>query len=67
MPEQPSVSPLLDGFTLGAPAHGHAGVCCCPAVRADSQRKYIVKIISIPASQAQLDALLITGAYKDSA
>ena len=67
MPEQPSVSPLLDGFTLGAPAHGHAGVCCCPAVRADSQRKYIVKIISIPASQTQLDALLITGAYKDPA
>lgn len=67
MPEQPSVSPLLDGFTLGAPARGHAGVCCCPAMRADSQRKYIVKIISVPASQTQLDALLITGAYKDSA
>lgn len=67
MPEQPNVSPLLDGFTLGPPAHDHAGVCCYPAVRADNQRKYIVKVISVPASQTQLDALLITGAYKDSA
>lgn len=67
MPEQMNVSPLLDGFSVGTPVGGHFGVCCYPAVRADSQRKYIIKVISIPASQTQLDALLITGAYKDSA
>ena len=67
MPEQMNVSPLLDGFSVGTPVGSHFGVCCYPAVRADSQRKYIIKVISIPASQTQLDALLITGAYKDSA
>ena len=67
MPEQLNVSPLLDGFTIGSPVGDHFGVRCYPAVRADSQRKYIIKSISIPASQTQLDALLITGAYKDSA
>ena len=67
MPEQLTVSPLLDGFTVGSPVGNHFGVRCYPAVRADSPRKYIVKAISIPASQTQLDALLITGAYKDSA
>lgn len=67
MPEQLTVSPLLDGFTVGTPVGDHFGVRCYPAVRADSPRKYIIKAISIPASQTQLDALLITGAYKDSA
>ena len=35
----------------------------------DSDKRYIVKIISIPASQVQLDALLLAGAYtsRDSA
>ena len=67
MPEQIDVSPLLDGFTIGTPVNDHFGVCCYPAVKDDSQRKYIVKLISIPASQTQLDALLITGAYKNAA
>ncbi len=67
MPEQKSVSPLLDGFTIGTPVKSHFGVCCYPAVRENSERKYIVKTISVPASQAQLDALLITGAYPNPA
>lgn len=67
MPEQKSVSPLLDGFTIGTPVKSHFGVCCYPAVRENSERKYIVKTISVPASQTQLDALLITGAYQDPA
>ena len=33
----------------------------------NSEEKYIVKIISVPASQRQLDALLLTGAYPDAA
>ena len=66
MPEQLAVSPLLDGFTVGTPVSNHVGVRCYPAVQGDTKRKYIVKVISIPASKTQLDALLITGAYKDS-
>ena len=67
MPEQFAVSPLLDGFTVGTPVNDHYGVCCYPAVKENSERKYIVKVISVPASQTQLDALLITGAYQNSA
>ena len=33
----------------------------------DSDKKYIVKILSIPASQVQLDAFLLTGAYQSEA
>lgn len=61
------VSPLLDGFIMGAPMSDHNGIRCCPAMKENSDEKYIVKVISIPASQVQLDALLLTGAYKDPA
>ena len=60
------ISPLLDGFVMGPPISSHHGVRCCPAMKQNSDNKYIVKIISVPASQSQLDALLLTGAYKDA-
>lgn len=67
MSEQKLVSPLLDGFVMGDPMSNHDGVRCCPAMKENSEEKYIVKIISVPASQRQLDALLLTGAYPDAA
>ena len=67
MSEQKLVSPLLDGFVMGNPMSSHDGVRCCPAMKENKDEKYIVKIISIPESQVQLDALLLTGAYKDPA
>ncbi len=67
MSEPKLISPLLDGFVMGAPISSHHGVRCCPAMKQDSENKYIVKIISTPQSQTQLDALLLTGAYKDPA
>ena len=67
MSDQKLVSPLLDGFVMGDPMSNHDGVRCCPAMRENSEEKYIVKIISVPASQRQLDALLLTGAYPDAA
>lgn len=67
MSEQKLISPLLDGFVMGNPMSAHDGVRCYPALKENSDEKYIVKIISVPASQVQLDALLLTGAYKDPA
>lgn len=67
MSEPKLISPLLDGYAMGAPMSRHDGVCCCPAIKENSDNKYIVKIISVPSSQSQLDALLLTGAYKDAA
>ena len=57
------ISPMLDNFDMGDPISHHDGVRCCPAMEKNSDNKYIVKVISIPASQVQLDALLLTGAY----
>lgn len=67
MSEPKLISPLLDGFAMGNPMSDHNGVCCCPAIKENSENKYIVKIISVPASQVQMDALLLAGAYKDPA
>lgn len=67
MSDPKCISPMLDGFALGSPISEHDGVKCCPAIRENSNNKYIVKTISVPASQTQLDALLLTGAYKDPA
>lgn len=63
--ERSYASPLLDDFALGEAMSHHDGVRCYPAMRADSDERYIVKVISIPASQVQLDALILTGAYSD--
>lgn len=67
MSEPKLISPMLDNFAMGDPISDHHGVRCCPAMKNDSDEKYIVKIISIPASQTQLDALLLTGAYPNEA
>ncbi len=65
MSEPKLISPMLDNFAMGDPISDHNGVRCCPAMENDSQDKYIVKIISTPATQSQLDALLLSGAYSD--
>lgn len=65
--ELKNISPLLDGFSVGNPISEHHGILCCPAVKENTDRKFILKIISVPATQAQLDALLLAGAYKDPA
>lgn len=66
MSEPKLISPMLDGFVMGAAISDHDGVRCYPAMQENSDNKYIVKVISVPASQVQLDALLLTGAYTDS-
>lgn len=66
MSEPRLISPLLDGFALGNSMSCHSGVNCYPAMRADSDERYIVKTISIPPSQTQLEALLLTGAYPNT-
>lgn len=64
MSDKKNISPLLDGFVVGSPMSSHGGIRCCPAIKENTDEKYIVKIISIPSSQVQLDALLLTGAYR---
>ena len=66
MSEPRYVSPMLEGFTLGQSISEHNGVECYPAMRNDSEKRYIVKKISLPASQVQVEALLLTGVYRDA-
>lgn len=63
MSETNNSSLTLDALTIGDPISQHHGVKCCPAIRENTDERYIVKILSIPASSVQLDALLLTGAY----
>lgn len=60
------ISPLLDNFTMGGPFSEHHGIRCCPAMEEGTDKRYIVKVISVPASQVQLEALLLTGAYSSN-
>ncbi len=66
MSEPRLISPMLDGCIIGEAISCHNGVRCCPAIRQSTGEKFIVKIISVPASQVQLDALLLTGACADN-
>lgn len=55
--------PMLEQFTMGEAISSHNGVVCYPAMRDNSEDRYIVKIISLPASPVQRTALLLSGAY----
>lgn len=65
MSEPKCIAPLLENFIMGESISDHSGVRSCPAMENDTQRKCIVKILSFPASQVQLDALLLTGVCAD--
>ncbi len=67
MAEPRLISPMLDGFMMSNPISEHHGVCCCPAIKEETDERYIVKVISIPATPSQMEALILSGAYKDEA
>lgn len=65
MSEPRLISPLLDNFIMGDAISDHNGIRCFPAMENDTGNKYIIKIVSIPASPTQLEALMLTGALRD--
>lgn len=65
MSETKLISPMLDNFAMGEPFSDHNGVRSCPAMDQHTGNKYIVKVISSPASSTQLDAMLLTGAFEN--
>lgn len=67
MSETKRISPMLDNFDMGGSVSEHNGVCCYPAMKKGTDERFIVKSVSIPASQTQLDALLLAGAFPDPA
>lgn len=67
MTELKFVSPILDNIAVGGAISEHHGISCYPAMNEETGEKYILKVVSIPASRTQLDAFLLTGAYADEA
>ena len=65
MSELKIISPILDNLAVGGSISDHHGIRCYPAMDQTTSGKYIVKVISIPASRTQLDAFLLSGAYAD--
>ena len=65
MPEPNQIIPILDGILTGGPISEHDGVSCSPAMREATEEKYILKTISVPASEAKLEAMLLAGAFRD--
>lgn len=59
------ISPLLDNYIIGGPVSDHHGIKCCPAMENNTDERYIVKVISLPATPSKIDALLLTGAFSD--
>lgn len=65
MPELKMISPLLDNIIAGDAISDHDGIRCYPAMHEITNQKYILKVISVPASQTKFDALLLAGALKN--
>ena len=63
MADFPAVSPLLDGFTVTELIASHNGVSCYLLRHDASGQQFVLKHISVPESEAKVQALLLSGAY----
>ncbi len=59
------VSPLLDAMELGERFAAREGVECFYIRHPESGREFVLKHISVPASESQVRALLLSGAYSN--
>jgi serine/threonine protein kinase len=57
------VSPLLDAMEVGECFARHDGASCYYIRHPESGREFVLKHISVPAGEGQVEALLLTGAY----
>ncbi len=63
MSEPRLISPILDGFEISNVIRQHDGVLSCAVREIQSDSLFMLKILSIPASAVQMDAMLMTGAF----
>lgn len=66
MSELKMISPLLDHMAVDKEIAGHNGRTCY-TLRSTSGERFILKCISVPASDSQVRALILSGAYPDEA
>ena len=60
------VSPLLDAMEVGECFSRHDGVSCYRILHPESGREFVLKHISVPAGEEQVEALLLAGAYSST-
>ncbi len=65
MPIPKNLSPLFDNIIVGDAISEHSGISCYPAMDTRNDNKYILKVVSVPSSESQLEALYLAGALKD--
>jgi serine/threonine-protein kinase len=61
------ISPILDGFQLNESIGYREGSVCCAATEIQSGKRFALKMISLPASDVQMNALIMTGAFSNRA
>lgn len=67
MSEIKAVYPLLEGISIGQSISERSGAVCYAAMNTATGEKFILKHISIPESQVQVEALILTGSCADEA
>ena len=67
MSELKLVSPLLDNMTVAEELSSHNGRTCYNVRHTSTGERFVLKHISNPASDKQVHALLLSGAYPDEA
>ncbi len=65
MSERRMISPLLDGCMVADAISDCTGIRCYPVQRETTGERYILKVISVPHSTAQVAALLLSGTCKN--
>lgn len=61
------ISPLLDSMTVENETTGHNGRTCYTVRNVTTGERFILKRMSVPASDNQVNALILSGAYADEA
>ncbi len=61
------ISPLLDGLTVEKELSRQDGQVCYALRQQSGGERFVLKILSLPASEREVNALLLSGAYPDAA
>lgn len=67
MPDFNKITPLLDGLIVEKELTVHSGRACYLMTHTENKEQYVLKHMSVPATDSQIRALILSGAYADEA
>ncbi len=67
MPDFNKITPLLDGMIVEKELSVHNGRACYLLSRQESKEQFVLKHMSVPATDSQIRALILSGAYANEA